>query len=150
MGNACAGEAVGPETVKLEYFKGHHYRKGYSREGTLGGGEEEEEYPANTDFPCQYGECDKMFASEDDLKGHVEDMHCSLVEYLKRYKEFKMPLEKYKVLSDDATLASPEQETPKQPTRSTRSSKRKSVLRKDVIVGKFLLQRNVVFLCKVS
>ena len=23
MGNACAGEVVGPETVKLEYFKGH-------------------------------------------------------------------------------------------------------------------------------
>ena len=23
MGNACAGETVGPETVKLEYFKGH-------------------------------------------------------------------------------------------------------------------------------
>lgn len=101
-----------------------------------------------------------MFANEDDLKGHVEDMHCTLDEYLERYKEFRVPLEKYvenmeKVLSSNETTEKADDvvmervvseeswinpahvpdEAPKtkQPTRSKKDDKkRKSLLRKNV------------------
>ena len=62
----------------------------YFKENILGRrpGEEIDEcpYPCNTDYPCLFGDCVKMYETVEDLKFHIEDLHCTLTNYLERFE----------------------------------------------------------------